>query len=638
MPKKGYNRAGRIQERHRYQMEEGFITTRLNEVLGWARKNSIFPYPFVTACCGMEFMSTAASRYDIERFGAGLTRFSPRQADVLFVVGTISHKMAPVLRLIYEQMCEPKWVVAFGVCTCTGGFYDNYATVQGIDTILPVDLYIPGCPPRPEMVLDGLLKLQKKIERGERAADPLPPLAADFSCSSIYRAPESGRADDNYAPDMEDVFLHVGPSHPSMHGVIRIRCRLQGETIRRADVDIGYLHRAFEKKSEQGNFFQVIPYTDRLNYVSPLINNFAYCGAVEKLMGLEIPERCGYIRVILSEISRICDHLTCVGASAMELGAMTAFLYMMKAREWLYDLVEESTGARITVSFGRIGGVKADLPEDFPWHCRSVIPKIREVNREVHKLLTRNRIFYDRTKDIGVLSRENAIAYGVTGPVLRSTGVEYDVRKHFPCWIYDRMHFDVPTGSVGDNYDRYLVRMEEMEQSLRILEQALAQMPAGAVAVDLDGKEMEPADMVDRAKQGQTQDLCYRPLNLEATLRGSEKARNRDILAADKAASLPPKEEVYGNIEGLMRHFKLIMDGHGIRPPAGEVYFPLEGANGELGFFVAADGTDRPLRIRVKAPCFAAMSALHLMLEGGGMADIVPTFGSINMIAGELDR
>ena len=275
------------------------------------------------------------------------------------------------------------------------------------------------------------------------------------------------------------MFLNVGPSHPAMHGVIQIMVELEGEVIRKADVEIGYLHRAFEKHCESGTYTQCFPYVDRLNYVSPLINNFGFAAAVEKLMGLEVPERCNYIRVIMSEISRVTDHLTCIGASAMELGAFSVFLYMMKAREYLYELVENVTGARLTVSYGRIGGVKADLPDGFAETCREALRKTREVIVEVDALLTKNRIFYDRMKGTGIISQEDAISYGITGPFLRSTGVAYDVRKATPYFVYDRMNFEVPVGEVGDNMDRYLVRMEEMEQSIRIVEQALDTMPAG---------------------------------------------------------------------------------------------------------------------------------------------------------------
>jgi NADH-quinone oxidoreductase subunit D len=423
-----------------------------------------------------------------------------------------------------------------------------------------------------------------------------------------------------------------------MHGVIRIRSQVDGEIIVKADIDIGYLHRAFEKSCEQGNYWQCIPYTDRLNYVSPLINNFGFAAAVEKLLGIQITERCMYIRVIMSEISRICDHLTCVAASAMELGAMTVFLYMMKAREYLYELVEEITGARLTVSYVRIGGVKADLTDDFIAHCRAMLPKVRDVLDEVDKLLKRNRIFYDRVKGVGILTKETATAYAYTGPMLRSAGIDYDVRKNFPYFVYDRLDFDVPVGTTGDNYDRYLVRMEEMRQSLRIVEQAMQQMPKGPINVDYQGKVMEAHDMVDKAKMGLTRGLRDSRVTLEKTLEGSEKEHLVQIAVDNKRVAMPAKQDVYGNIEGLMNHFMLIMDGAGMRPPVGEAYMAVEAGNGELGFYVASDGSDHPYRVRVRAPCFSLMAGLHHLLEGYTVADTIATFGSVNMIAGELDR
>src|SRR6059058_3554281 len=281
----------------------------------------------------------------------------------------------------------------------------------------------------------------------------------------------------------QNLHLGVGPAHPAMHGIIRIVTELDGETIVKADVEIGYLHRAFEKDCEQGGWNNAIPFTDRLNYVSPLINNFGYASAVEKLLGIDVTERCQYVRVIMSEISRICDHLTCVGASAMELGAFTVFLYMIKAREYLWELVEKVTGARMTVSYCRVGGVKADLPEDFGEPCRKAFEETRKVLAEAGGLLTRNRIFVDRMSGTGVISAEDAMAYGITGPFLRASGVDYDVRKDNPYAVYDRLNFDVPVGTRGDNMDRYLVRMEEMQQSMRIVETALRQMPPGPVQV-----------------------------------------------------------------------------------------------------------------------------------------------------------
>jgi len=434
------------------------------------------------------------------------------------------------------------------------------------------------------------------------------------------------------------MMLNMGPSHPAMHGIVRIILELDGERIVNSDVEIGYLHRAFEKSAEQFGYLQVIPYADRLNYVSPLINNQGYCMAVEKLFGIKPTERCEYIRVIMSELSRVTDHLTCIGASAMELGAFTVFLYMMKAREYLYQVIEMVTGARLTISYVRPGGVKADLPPEFEPAVKKALHETREVIKECHQLLTKNRIFVDRLKDIGVISKEDALAYGITGPFLRSTGIDYDVRKNCPYSVYDRFVFDIPIGTTGDNYDRYLCRMEEMEQSMRIVEQAFNDMPAGNVMVDTEGREIPAALMVDMAKMGQTEGLVQLEVDLDPTLQGSTEKYFDAIAVDDRRVILPPKEDTYGNIEGLMQHFKLIMFGHGIIPPKGEVYQAVEGGNGELGFFVVSDGTGRPYRVRVRPPCFPIMAALPLMINGGYLADIIPTFGSVNMIGGELDR
>jgi NADH-quinone oxidoreductase subunit D len=430
----------------------------------------------------------------------------------------------------------------------------------------------------------------------------------------------------------------VGPAHPAMHGIIRILAELDGEIIRKADVEIGYLHRAFEKDCEVGGYNNAIPYTDRLNYVSPLINNFGYASAVEKLLGIEITERCQYIRVIMSEISRICDHLTCIGASAMELGAFTVFLYMIKAREFLWELVEDVTGARLTISYGRVGGVKADLPAEFGAGMREAFKQTREVLGEVHRLLTGNRIFMDRMVGVGALGRDETIAYAITGPMLRAVGVGYDVRRAQPYYGYDRFDWEVPTQKDGDNYARYLVRMAEMEQSMRIAEQALEQIPAGPINVDFEGRPLDPASYVDQGKQGKTQGLLLHQIRLSPNLDGQERPAHDAVNAPDKRVVLPPKEETYGSIEGLMNHFMLIMEGYGIRPPRGEAYFAVEGANGELGFYVVSDGGDRPYRVRCRPPCLPPLAALHRMIEGEMVGDLIPTFGSVNMIGGELDR
>ena len=470
------------------------------------------------------------------------------------------------------------------------------------------------------------------------------------------------------ATESRSMLLNIGPSHPAMHGIVRIITELDGETVVSSDVEIGYLHRAFEKMCEQGPYNNAIPYTDRLNYVSPLINNIGYCLAVEKLLNIETTERCKYIRVIMSEISRMTDHLTCVGASAMELGAFTVFLYMIKAREYLYELIEDVTGARLTISYARVGGLKSDLPEGFEVKLLKALKDTREVLAEVELLLNKNRIFIDRMKDTGTISKEDALAYSITGPFLRSTGVDYDVRKAQPYLVYDQLDFDIPVGEHGDNLDRYYVRMEEMAQSARIIEQAVRKMPKGSVMVDTEGRVIpaamtpspnlpteggpiapqskklgdgvmvDAAYMVDEAKIGHTKGFKELIVEADPTLDGSTRPFHQNVYSADKRVALPAKEDTYGNIEGLMNHFKLVMYGHGIKPPKGEAYFPVEGANGELGFYVVSDGSERPYRVRVRPPCFPIVAALPVMLNGDMVADIVPTFGSVNMIGGELDR
>ena len=386
----------------------------------------------------------------------------------------------------------------------------------------------------------------------------------------------------------DTMVLNFGPAHPATHGTIRIVAELSGEKIIDADVEVGYLHRGFEKMTETVDYNQVMPYTDRLNYVSPVINNFGWCHTIEKLLQIEVPKRAQYIRVILSEISRVSDHLTCLGASAMELGAFTVMLYMMEAREDLWDLIEDVTGARLTVSYGRVGGVKDDLTPDFAPKMRAAFIKVRDHLVNCDRLLTRNRIFMDRMCNVAVMTAEEAVSYSLTGPMLRGSGVNYDIRKAFPYSSYEEFDFVVPLGSKGDNYDRFLVRFAEMEQSLRICEQAMARIPDGAIAV------------------------------------------------SDPHIVLAPKDEVYNSIDGMINHFELVM--FGVKTPKGSVYHAVEGANGELGFYVVSDGSGKPYRAHVRAPSFIHMGSMRKMLLGANISDLIPTFGMINMIGGECDR
>ncbi len=405
----------------------------------------------------------------------------------------------------------------------------------------------------------------------------------------VMGAKEVSDLDDDALPT-EPMIVNMGPSHPAMHGTVRIVVTLDGETIQHADVQVGYLHRCFEKESEHATYTQIFPYTDRLNYVSPMCNNVGFAMAVEKLLGItkQIPDRAEYIRVIVAELSRISDHLTCNSASAMELGGFTPFLYGIKAREWIWEMLEELSGARLTYSYVRIGGVVKDLPPGWADRLRALLPKVIETLIECERLLVRNRIFRDRMDDIGVISAADAIAWGWTGPCLRSTGVAYDVRKDHPYSVYDRFDFEVPVGSKGDNFDRFAVRAEEIRQSVRIVQQCLDQIQEGP------------------------------------------------IMADNSLVMIPPKKDTYETIEGMINHFKMIVDG--IRVPPGETYSYTEAGNGELGFYIIADGSGRPFRCRVRPPCFAITQALGSLITGRMIPDVVPTFGMLNMIGGECDR
>jgi NADH-quinone oxidoreductase subunit D len=388
----------------------------------------------------------------------------------------------------------------------------------------------------------------------------------------------------------EHVIVNIGPSHPATHGTIQIVAELDGERIIRTDVHCGYLHRGFEKECESHTWHNLIPYVDRLNYCSALINDFAYCAAVEELMGVEITPRTKYLRTLLSEYSRIADHMTCIAAGCMELGAMTAFLYLVSIRDWIYEHIAQVTGARVTYSFGRIGGLARDLPDGWVDRLEWILGQYDDFVGRVHGLVDRNRIFIDRMRDVGVINTADAINYGITGPMLRSTGAPRDLRKDTPYLAYAELDFEVPVGIKGDNYDRYFVRMREMDESVHMIRQL----------VDLLAKTPGPINVDDRR------------------------------------CSFPEKEHVYTEIESLINHFKLVMDGPKV--PAGEAYLAHEGANGELGFYIVSTGEGVPYKVHVRSPSFVAMGIASRMLDGYQLADLIPTFGSINMIGGECDR
>ena len=409
-----------------------------------------------------------------------------------------------------------------------------------------------------------------------------------FTEDKVYQPkfdlPEAGE-DDMF----ERMVINLGPSHPATHGTFRIMAVLDGEVIVASDVEIGYLHRCMEKMSETHTWQQVIPYTDRLNYCSSFINNVAYCRTVEKLLGVEAPPRAVWARTILSEFSRVMDHCVCNGSTLVDVGALTNFWYYFQPREEIYGLLESCCGARLTVSYGRIGGLSQDLPPDFmerAWRLLEIIPPFIA---DVEKLVDKNRIFLDRSVGISAITGEEAVNWGWTGPCLRASGVGYDVRRAHPYDLYDTVDWEVPVLYGGDVYDRYRVRNAEIRQSLKIIRQLLERgMPEGPYIV------------------------------------------------ADPHVALPPKEACYNQMEALIYHFKLVMDG--IQVPAGERYDMVEGANGELGFYIVSDGSAKPYRLKVRPPCFPIFSTFSTLIKGGTVSDLVATLGGLNVIAGELER
>jgi NADH-quinone oxidoreductase subunit D len=417
-----------------------------------------------------------------------------------------------------------------------------------------------------------------------------PELAAGGALVHAPIVPVEGEALADVEGDIhgEHMLINIGPQHPATHGVLRLVLELDGETIIKCTPHIGYLHSSFEKLGEYRTWNQIVPLTDRMDYLAPLIYNCAYAMAVEKLMGIEVTERCKVVRVILMEMDRIFSHLLWLGTTAIDLGAFTVFLYTFEQREKIYELHEAYTGARITTSATRIGGMMADLPAGWIEKLQAWMRHFPPVLDEVETLLTNNSIWIGRTQGVGVISAEDALNWGLSGPNLRASGPDYDVRKDRPYYDYETYEFDVPVGEHGDIYDRYLCRMEEMRQSLRILQQAIDRLPGGPINVD------------------------------------------------DPRVILPPKTAAMNDMESMIHHFKVVMEG--VRAPVGESWFSVESSKGELGMYVVSDGGSKPVRWRVRGPSFINIAALPYMVEGALLSDVIAVNASLDIVLGEIDR
>lgn len=815
--------AGDAQE---IETAESLSLNMTDTVINWSRKYSVWPFFFGLSCCFIEMSAAFTARYDLARFGSEVFRGSPRQADLLITSGTIFKKMTPPLLRLYEQMSEPKWVISMGSCSNCGGMYDVYSVVQGVDQILPVDVYVPGCPPRPEALLQGLVLLQQKIAgeekpsravfhlgggnqgttkpilrpdetksrdtrgpgydgttfRGTSVTPPLfwgsrsdvmwtPPAIrveiseAHHSLTKAFKArfgeeirkvphasdmptfqvderrlkdvllylknesrpnflrleditavDESVRQDRQpyrdltnsgagqgageqndypdftlvyhllsfedasrirlkvplagqqpltqsvtgiwpsaswYEREVYDMFgirfeghpnlrrlimphdweghpllkthpgratdmppylhedarrhqpldakyhlsgkeedyefiLNYGPHHFGTHGVCRFILALSGEEITDMDIDIGYHHRGAEKIGERQSWHQFIPYTDRVDYLSGVANNLAYLSSVELLAGIKVPDRAQYIRVMLSELFRLCNHLLWLATFVHDIGMMSATFYTFREREMVLDIIEYITGGRLHPAWFRIGGVAADLPPGWKEPIDRFAKIFPARIKEYEGLFNKNPIFKARTRDVGNLSLQDAMAWGVTGPNLRASGLEWDLRKKMPYAAYEAFDFDIPFATQGDCYARYVVRVEEMRQSLRIIQQAAEQMPPGRYMSD------------------------------------------------DYRYSIPQKEDTLKDIESLIHHF--INSTRGPKMPPGEAYHAIEIARGEQGYYVVSDGLNMAYRMRIRTPAFANLQAVPLMAIGRNIPDLAAIIGSVDFIMPDVDR